>query len=165
MLRSAPLICAVLITMIAGCEGAVRTSDPRFSTPERTVATLLASYELDRLSQEEVRERIAAHRRFELADREAFEACFADFGAGPAIEGLAGWVLGALAAGKDELRTTITGDRATVSPREGVRIVMRLEDGAWRIVIAESVPEDVRRAIAAVGAEHERRLRRGIAHR
>lgn len=166
LLAILPLV--VFTSLLAtGCEGATTSTDPRFATPERTAETLLASYELDTVSQDEVRARLAAHARFELEDRDAFEACFADLDASPAGEGLAGWVLGAIAAGKDELRTTIAADRATVSPREGVRVVMRREDdGAWRIVLAESVPADVRRGIEAVTAMHDQRLRReGIAHR
>ena len=152
----------VLVSVLAlGCVMPTSGVDERFSTPEHTVETLLASYELDGVSQDEVRARLAAHRRFELAERRSFEACFTDLDPGATSEGLAGWVLGALAAGKDELRTTIAADRATVSPREGVRIVLRREDdGAWRIVLAESVPDDVRRGISAVTTAHDQRLRR-----
>lgn len=164
MLR-AGILCALAVVSLGclggGCEGGLTRTDARFSTPERTVETLLASYQLDALTQDEVRARLAAHARFELVDRRSFEACFADLDAGATSEGLAGWVLGALAAGKDELRTTIAADSATVSPREGVRIVLRREDdGAWRIVLAESVPDDVRRGITAVTTAHDQRLRR-----
>src|SRR5687768_9451832 len=105
MLRAGILTALAVVSL--ACEGGLTRADARFSTPEHTVETLLASYELDALTQDEVRARLAAHARFELADRRSFEACFADLDAGATSEGLAGWVLGALAAGKDELRTTI----------------------------------------------------------
>lgn len=144
---------------LAGCEGAGTTVDSRFATPERTVATLLASYGLEDVPQEEIRARMAAHERFELRDGEAFRACFVELD-DPLSEGLAGWVLGALAVGRDELRTEIFGERATVAPREGVRIALHQQrDGTWRIALRESVPDDVRRALSSVAERHDRRVR------
>ncbi|AKF10480.1 hypothetical protein [Sandaracinus amylolyticus] len=151
------LIAIAVLGMVA-CD-APRGVDARFSTPEHTIETLLASYGLEDATQEDIRARMAAHERFELRDRASFEACFADLPPGPVGEGLAGWVLGAIAAGRDELRVEIFGDRATVAPREGVRIAMRREDGAWRIVLDESVPSDVRRALDVVAERHDRRAR------
>lgn len=162
MLRLAAVVVALVLSL--GCEGiGVERVDSRLATPERTVATLLASHGLEGVPQDEVRARMRAGERFELADRAAFEACFADLD-DPVAEGLAGWVLGALAAGKDELRTEIFAERATVAPREGVRIALRRgDDGGWRIVLGESVPEDVRRALTVVAERHETRaLREGL---
>jgi hypothetical protein len=147
-----------LLIALAGCDGITRT-DARFSTPEHTVHTLLSAYGFDALTQEEARARLATQDRFELIDRDAYRACFEDLGP-IENEGLAGWVVGALASGKDELRTEIIGERATVSPREGVRIVMRRDaTGGWRIVLRESVPEDVRRALITITARAEQRAR------
>lgn len=153
------VVSLLFVIALVGCEGALTHTDSRFATPERTVETLLASYGLEDLTQDEIRARMAAHQRFSVQDGESFRACFADLD-DPVGEGLAGWVLGALAAGRDELRTEIFGERATVAPREGVRIAMqRQSDGTWRIVLRDSVPDDVRRALSSVAERHDRRAR------
>ena len=144
---------------LVGCEGATTRVDRRYATPERTVHTLLEAYGLDALSQDAIRGRMAARERFVLRDRAAYEGCFDDL-RGSTGEGMAGWVLGALAAGRDDLRTEMAADRASVSPREGVRIVMRHVDGAWRIVLRDSVPREVQRGLAQVAARAEEQLRR-----
>jgi hypothetical protein len=150
------------VVVLAGCEGLAR-SDARLSTPERTVATLLGAYGLEDVPQEEIRARLASRGRFELHDRASFELCFSDLD-GPVAEGLAGWVVGALAAGRDDVRTEIAHDRATVSPREGVRIVMHRGADGWRIALRESVPEDVQRGMASLAEHaHARALRTGTA--
>lgn len=157
-------VLAALALAIAACEGAVTHTDARFSTPEHTVGTLLGAYDLEDVPQAEIRERMAHHGRFELADRDSYEECFADFVGTPSDEGYAGFVVGALAAGRDDIRVTITGEHATVSPREGVRIVMdRDDDGAWRIVLRESVPTELRERLSSIAEHAEGRLRRGIA--
>ena len=70
--------------------------------------------------------------------------------------------LGALAAGKDELRTSIANDRATVSPRPGFDVVLhREQDGRWLISLADSVPDEVRTRLGMVAADYEHRQRRG----
>lgn len=163
-LRSLSLVCALALAplSLSACEGDTRTVDVRYSSPEHTVTTLFTAYGLESLSQDEVRQRMASNGHLELRDRETYLACFGDLET-PADEGLAGFVLGALAAGKDELRTTITQDRATVSPRPGVEVVLRREDdGRWRIVLAESVPAEVRARMGIVAADYEHRQRRGL---
>jgi hypothetical protein len=156
-----PLLALVLA--LAGCDGATTTVDARFSTPEHTVDTMLRAYGVEDATQEQIREQISAHGHFELRDRASYEACFEDMHDGPVDEGLAGFVFGALAAGREDLRFMTHGDRATVSPREGVEIVMhRGDDGAYRVVISESVPAEVRAQMAAVAGHAEDRARRGV---
>jgi hypothetical protein len=153
----------VLLASLLGCEGATRTIDARFSTPEHTVRTLLGSYGLADATQEQIRERMAHHDRFQIQSRATFRSCFEDLGTSTAAEGVAGFVFGALAAGRDDLRVEITGDRATISPRAGVEIVMhRGEDGAFRIVLADSVPTEVRERMASLAHHADDRLRRGL---
>ncbi len=151
------------LTLFAGCEGDLTRVDSRFATPERTVSTLLTSHGLDGLTQEEIRSRLTAREHFALVDRASFHACFIDVG-DPVSEGLAGWVLGAIAAGRDDLRIEIFGERASVTPREGIHIVMlRQPDDTWRITLRESVPEDVRRALSGIARRHDQRARaRGL---
>lgn len=154
-------VALALLSTLLGC-GAPAT-DARFASPEATVATLLRAYDLEDVSQDEVRARLAAHTRIRLRDHESYEACFADLGSHPADQGLAGYVVGALAAGKDELRYHREGDRATVSPREGVDIVMRRgDDGAYRVVLSRSVPREVRARMASVAEHAEGRVARGL---
>lgn len=159
------LSAAVLaLALLFGCEGATRTVDARFSTPEHTVRTLLGAYGLADATQAQIRERMAAHDRFEIQSRATFRSCFEDLGTSAASEGVAGFVFGAIAAGRDDLRIEITGDRAMLSPRAGVQIVMhRGDDGAFRIVLAESVPDEVRERMASLAHHADERMRRGIA--
>ncbi len=156
-----PLALTLALSALVGCDPSARAVDARFATPERTIATLFTAYGLEGASQAEVRQRLIEHRRFELRDPESYRASFADL-ATPADEGLAGFVLGALAAGKDQLETRVDGDRATVSPRPGFDVVLaRATDGRWRIVLAESVPPEVRTRMSALAADYELRQLRG----
>lgn len=157
------LAALLLIASLVGCDGATRTVDARFSTPEHTVRTLMSAYGLEAATQEQIRERMAHHDRFEMQNRATFRACFEDLDTSSADEGVAGFVFGALAAGRDDMRVATHGDRATISPRAGVEIVMhRGEDGAYRIVLAESVPDEVRARMASLARHADDRLRRGI---
>jgi hypothetical protein len=150
---------ALVFIVLLGC-GDVQTVDARFSTPEHTVQTLLGAYGLRELTQDQVRTQLAERGTFELQDRASYQACFADFNR-PGGEGLAGYVLGMIAAAKDDLRYESVGDIAYVFPREGIRIVMRREDGAYRIVLEDSVPEEVRTTLIGVERRANERDRLG----
>jgi hypothetical protein len=148
--------------LTSACSGATETVDARYSTPEHTANTLFSAYGIEALSGEDVRARMSSNARFDLHDRATFVSCFRDLET-TTDEGLAGFVFGALAAGKDNLRTEILESRATMSPRTGVEIVfIREEDGRWLISLAESVPAEVRTRLGAVAADTEQRQRRGI---
>lgn len=156
------LVCLGLLTLV-GCDGATRTTDARFSTPEHTVHTLLGSYGMGDATQEQIRERMAAQDRFEIQSRTTFRECFEDIGTGAANEGVAGFVFGAIAANRDDLSIELHGDRATLTPRAGLEIVMhRGDDGAYRIVLADSVPPEVRTRMASLAHHADERLRRGV---
>ncbi len=145
---SLPIV--IVAFALVGCgEGA--HGDPRFSTPERTVETLLAAHGAGEASDEELRGRIASGG-LSVVDRELYARCFTDLEQ-PGGEALASYVLGMIAAARDALRYETHVDRGYAIPREGVRIVMqRGEDGAYRIVLAESVPADVRESLRALEA-------------
>ncbi len=150
-MRRASLLPALLVLALTACgDGEVQTVDARFSTPEHTVSTLLGTYGLDDLPQEEIRRQIVQRGAFELHDRETWRQCFVDLDQ-PGGEGFAGYVLGLLAAGRDDLRFETAHDRAYAFPREEVRVVMvRGDDGAYRISLHESVPDEVRRGLLTV---------------
>jgi hypothetical protein len=157
-----PILIAMLSTSLGACAPNV---DPRFATPEATVRTLLDSYGLAEVSESEVRGRLGAHASFSLRDRETFQRCFSDL-RDPRDEGLAGYVLGAIAAAKDSLVVDVDEDTGHGTIRLGSRgspttIVVRRNDGAWRIVLAESVPERVRRQLHAIHRRAMGRLRLG----
>lgn len=134
-----------LAVLALGC-GEASHADPRFATPERTVETLLAAHGAGDASEGELQERIASGG-LAVVDRELHARCFADLDQ-PGGAAMASYVLGMLAAARDALRYETVADRGYVIPREGMRIVMqRGEDGAYRIVLADSVPEDVRRSV------------------
>ncbi|MCB9597914.1 MAG: hypothetical protein H6719_34680 [Sandaracinaceae bacterium] len=146
----------VWLAALVGCDDA-QVTDPRFATPERTVATLLATHGLADESQDAIRARIAERGSFELRDAETWRMCFTDLDR-PGGEGMAGYVLGLLAAGREDLRYETIADRGYAMPREGIRVVLeRGQDGAFRIVLAESVPEEVQRGLLQVEENARRR--------
>lgn len=139
---------ALVLGAVALAACAPRT-DPHLATPESTLRTLLDAYGLGEVPQAEVRRRMAAGDRFELIDDVGWRRCFDDLRT-PQDEGLAGFVLGAVAAHKDALRLELGDDRAVVRPVEeglGREIVLRRRPSGWRIVLRESVPRDVRLAL------------------
>ena len=129
--------------------------DVRFDTPEATLATLLGSFGVADMTQEEVQQHMRSRGRFELEDEQTYHACFTDF-QGPHSEALAGYVFGTVAAGKDQLRIARVGERVHVYPDPDRReryVVMLDSDVGYRISLRDSVPPDTRRALLR---EHER---------
>jgi hypothetical protein len=123
-------------------------------TPGATLETLFASFGIEDASEEEVRRLMAERGRFHLNDPAGYRACFADY-RGPQDEGLAGYVFGRLAAAKDHLTTTMSGDQARVFPDQGEpgshrAIVLRRFEGGWKIVLRESVPAATQRQLWGV---------------
>ncbi len=147
----APTMLLVALGGLPGCGGdELSRTDPRFATPERTVATLLAAHGAGGASQAELQERFVAQGGLTVVDREAYELCFADLGT-PSGPALAQYVVGMIAAARDELRYETVDQHGYVVPRRGPRIVMRRgDDGAYRIMLAESVPEDARDGLTAL---------------
>lgn len=155
--RVAPL--ALTLFSLLGCDD-LQTTDSRFATPERTVATLFESYGMSDLSQAEIQARIAERGAFELRDQETWRACFVDIDR-PGGQGMAGYVLGVLGAARDELRFELVADNAYVHVRD-MRIVMRRqEDLSYRIVLRDSVPEQVREGLMMVEQNAHRRVPTG----
>lgn len=155
-------MCAGASFALLGCGENLTHTDSRFATPERTVDTLLGAYGVRDLPQDDLRARIASQGALTLRDREAYAACFVDLSR-PGGEGMAGYVLGMLAAARDELRFETAGDRGYVLPREGIRVVMiRGEDNAYRISLSESVPEDVQRGLLQVEENAGHRVPRDV---
>ena len=71
---------------------------------------------------------------------------------------MAGYVFGVLAAGRDGLRYETHPRGASVVVRTDVRVEMaRGDDGAYRIVLAQSVPEATRRGLLQVEENADRR--------
>jgi len=141
-------VLALSVLLCAAC-GDDADADPRFATPEATVDTLLASYGVDRMSQDDVQEAMGKRARFELRDEQSYRACFDDWN-GPQDEGLAGFVFGTVAAGKDQLEVEREGDRARIYPnpeRRDRSVVLVERDGEWKISLRESVPGSVREAL------------------
>jgi hypothetical protein len=141
---------ALLLPLLAACAA---SADRRFATPEDTVRTLFAAYGLEHVSERAIVARLAEGQRFELLDPEGFRACFADH-RGPEHEGMAGYVFGVLVAGKEHLRFRADGERVRVLVGRGGAsdpgIVLRHTRDGFKIVLAESVPEDVRRQLLAL---------------
>lgn len=147
----------VALMLALGACGASEPADLRLITPQATIETLLDAYGVADVSGAEVRRRMQIGRTFHLNDPAARAACFEDF-RGEADEGLVGYVFGSLAAGKDELTSSITGETAHVfgTDVEGTRsrpVVLRRGDAGWRIVLRESVPADARRRLEAAARD------------
>ena len=145
---------AMLLPLV-GCED-VHTTDSRFATPERTVATLFEAYGMSDLSQAEIQDRITERGAFELRDEATWRACFTDLDRAGG-QGMAGYVLGVLGAAREELRYETAGQHAYVHVRD-MRVVMRRgDDLAYRIVLHNSVPEQVREGLMMVEENARRR--------
>lgn len=144
--------CALTIALSAlpGCR---EQHDKRFDTPAATIDALFRSYGIAELSEAEVRARLQARERFELRDPRLHRECFADW-RGEQDQGLAGYVFGRLAAAKDHLRIDVEGDLAQITPGiEGAAqeaTVLVRQDGAWKIALRQSVPEEVRQQLYQV---------------
>ena len=142
--------------------GDITTADPRYSTPERTIDTMLAAYGLEGVSPDEGR-RLRRAGALRLRDPDAYHACFTRFD-GLGDEALAGFVVGSVVENRDALRTTITNDKARVMASHGSAVILYKRNGAWRISLDESVPVQFRtqlRDVARRAAERERELRAG----
>jgi len=130
----------------------------RFATPKSTVDTLLDTYGVLELPQEEIDRRMRIGRNFHLNDPETMARCFSDYdGSDPAAEGLVGYVFGNLAYAKDELFVTVTGETADVfAERDGERsrpVVLHLQGSNWKISLRDSVPSSVRRRLETAASE------------
>ncbi len=141
--------CLIVFAFVACSSGPRVSNDLRFQSPKATIDTLLETYGLEGVTQDEVRRRMRVGRTFHLNDPATRDLCFADLGH-ESDEGFIGFVFGSVAAGKDDLRITVTDDVAHVfsETREGRRarpVVLRQDDeGAWKIILNESVPDSVR---------------------
>lgn len=161
MIRRAflPLVLS-LVPWSAGCTQEV---DPRFATPQATVRTLFSAYGVSLASEASLRARLVAHERFRLRYPVAYRSCYADFERDE-DEGAAGFVFGRLVAVKDHLVFHRDGDHATVRASADSPAIptvhLRRRAGAFRIVLRQSVPVEVRAQLRAVFRRQRERLER-----
>lgn len=137
------------VAVVAGACDEDHVPDPRYASPEATLDTLMASYGVKDMTQDEIQESMRKRARFELRDENAYRGCFADY-RGPQDEGLAGFVFGTVAAGKDQLEIKHIQGKAHVYPdpeRLDRSVVLVETDGEWKISLRDSVPSSVRRAL------------------
>ena len=144
---------ALAIAALAACGDEPEPVDLRFHTPLATITTLFETFGIEDMSQSDVRRIMGERKRFHLNDPDTYRACFSDY-SGPQDEGLAGFVFGALAAAKDDLRFTMDADMARVFPTSeetaGRMVVLRRGESGWKIVLRESVPHEIQRQLHAV---------------
>lgn len=145
-----------LLVGLLGCED-VRHADSRYATPERTMATLLASYGLADKSLAEVQS-LRRTGRVHVRDAAAQRGCFERFETAE-DEAMAGYVVGVLAEADGSARPTLTAGTARVAVGDQATIVLRDHEGAWRIDLPASVPVTTREAI------HQAVMRAGNEHR
>lgn len=135
-----------LALLLAACG---KDADPRFESPESTIHTLFSAYGIEDMSQDQIQARLRERGQFELRDQALFRLCFLDY-SGPRDEGLAGFVFGMVAAGKDDLVVRTVDDRATVFPdpdRVDRSVVMLRRNDEWKISLEHSVPAQIREAL------------------
>lgn len=149
MLRS-PMraLCSTLALLCLSTLGCTEEVDPRYATPQATVASLFAAYGVEELPEAAAVEQMRAGERFTLRDPVGHADCFADYG-GEVDEGAAGYVFGQLVVRKDHLHFERRGADTRVYPSErrgegAPFVTLREVDGAHRFVLAESVPAEVR---------------------
>lgn len=140
---------ALPLLLVTACSDA-RHTDSRFATPERTVRTLLQAHGIAELGPRDIERRAVAEGGFTVVDREAYEGCFVDRDQ-PGGDAMAGYVFGVLAGAGRDLRFELVEQRAYVQARDARIVMQRGEDGAYRIVLADSVPEDLRRTLLGGG--------------
>ena len=147
---------------LSGCTS--EPPDPRFAEPEATVRTLFTVYDIADVGEAEVQGLLRDRVQFQVRDRAAYEACFADW-RDPHDEGLAGFVFGRLAALKDHLRyeRSADGDTMRVIPMRdgdaGHPIEQPRTDAGWKIALRESVPDELRQRLYRVYEEARQRER------
>ncbi len=146
-----------LLSWLVGC-GGTTSADARYSTPEHTLATVLASYGLTGLTPDEVRT-MRRERRLRLQDPVAYHACFVRFDS-YLDEALAGYIVGALAENPEPVQPQIVGDVARVPIAGKTTIVLRKKDGAWRIDLDTSVSSTMRAKLQDVVRRAEKMTRR-----
>jgi hypothetical protein len=148
---------ACLTLLLAACS----REDPRFRTPETAVSTLLESYGISDVPEAAIRERLAGRGTFELRDERTFRETFRDH-ASPSDDGAAGYVLGRVAAAKDHLVYTASGEAVVISASgdpSPLAVLERGEDG-YRFVLARSVPRAVRAQLREVYRRRSQELAR-----
>jgi hypothetical protein len=142
--------------LLFSCGGDVDVaSDPMAPDPLETVKGILALHDLLGKQPEE---RSAAARQRQV-DGVALRRFVDDWDRQDSFVGnlYVGFVVGALSRYQTRLRVEVKGKRAEVAAGN-VRVVMRLVDDAWRVVLESSVPEEIK---ARAKIEKLRLLRAG----
>ena len=150
------LAASLVLTGLLGCDG-VHHVDSRYATPERTMATLLASYGLADKSLAEVQS-LRRTGRVHVRDVAARQSCFERFDTAE-DEAMAGYVVAVLAEADGSARPTLTAGTARVAIGDSATIVLHDHEGSWRIDLPASVPVTTREAI------HQAVMRTGNEHR
>ena len=142
------MVLLLLLAAVACGSEDTSAADPRFSTPEKTIDTLLGTYGMAQASQAELDAWLENSQRYHLQDAATFRACFEDY-EGTQDEGLAGFVVGAVVRGRSDARVTIVRDVAHVATADR-RIVMHQTAGGWKISLRDSVPRDVQEQLREI---------------
>lgn len=153
-MRVRPILAFVILAVaLGGCDDSA-AHDPRFADPAAALGSLFTAYGVQHTPEDEIQRRLAARSQFALHDRELYRECFSDWRSDH-DEGLAGYVFGRLAAGKEHLRIEREGDRATITvfrddAAAGPPVVLSRDARGWRFVLRESVPAEVRQQLYRV---------------
>jgi len=149
-------VCLAIVAVLLGCSA--EPAPEQVPDPLVTARELLALHDVlgrapeDRPDESKERE----------VDRQALTALIADPGGrDPFVTDLyVGFVVGALARYQDKLVATASAGRATVVAGRA-RIAMRLEGARWKIVLEESVPDEIKERAAAEKRRYDEAKTRG----
>jgi hypothetical protein len=144
--RSAVAALLLAICCCCACGDQSQTEVSATPDPLETARELLALHDLKGARPGDR----TAEVKDKQVDRAAVAALVADFeGRDPFVTDLyVGFVVGALAQFQDRLIATARTGRATVVAGRA-RIAMKLDSGKWRIVLEESVPDEIKQRAAA----------------
>jgi len=151
-------------TLVAGLvlAGACSSEPPAPSVgdPRDTALALLALHDLEGQQPEE---RSDESKRSEV-HREALAELIGDLDSTDRFTAdlYVGFIVGALARHQTRLFVSRQGSRAVVSAGKA-RIALRLDGAKWRIVLAESVPDEIKRRAVEAKQAYEAAKARGQA--
>lgn len=157
-----PALVVGALALTAGCgtersEQSNPASNPTQASPRVAVQDLLAAHHLlGRQPEERTQEEKKANLDEQtlslfFADSQGFEPFIADI--------YRGFVLGALTRHQTHLFIDTRGEKATVRAGD-VAVVMRLDNGRWKVVLKESIPSEIAKRAALEKARVEDALKK-----
>ncbi|MEZ4288382.1 MAG: hypothetical protein R3A47_09615 [Polyangiales bacterium] len=145
-LIASTLFAALLAGLFSTASGCKKPVNPNYETPLATMQSLFRAYGIEKMTELEIQQRIAAQQRFSVEDEALFMDAFEDVQS-DADQGLTGYIFGRSAPVKDSLVVRVQDDTAFVTVKghdELEPIVLLKANDEWKISLKRSVPEEIR---------------------